>query len=315
MLQCTDFLIKKMLWNTAFAQTANKVVEETYSFVDFFASLGKWGSALLVILIFFILAKVLKKIIAHRIIKQSKYEVHQEIVILTERVVYFFVILLGVSIAFTIIDINIGWVVGPMSVGLGFAFKDLLSNFIAGVVILTQKKFKIGDVIKVDGRLGKITEINVRITQIQAFDGTSLIVPNADLLTNVIQNFTSNTFRRISLQVGVHYSTPLADAIKLTLNSVKKNKEVFSEPAPQVLAMEFGDSAILLEARFWIESSESWYNVRSEIIQQLKIDFDAAGINIPFPIRTLTLDEYDKNLLKACNLPVEKKVVDTSLNS
>ncbi|MCK5461025.1 mechanosensitive ion channel [Candidatus Gracilibacteria bacterium] len=304
-----------MLWNTAFAQTANKVVEETYSFVDFFASLGKWGSALLVILIFFILAKVLKKIIAHRIIKQSKYEVHQEIVILTERVVYFFVILLGVSIAFTIIDINIGWVVGPMSVGLGFAFKDLLSNFIAGVVILTQKKFKIGDVIKVDGRLGKITEINVRITQIQAFDGTSLIVPNADLLTNVIQNFTSNTFRRISLQVGVHYSTPLADAIKLTLNSVKKNKEVFSEPAPQVLAMEFGDSAILLEARFWIESSESWYNVRSEIIQQLKIDFDAAGINIPFPIRTLTLDEYDKNLLKACNLPVEKKVVDTSLNS
>lgn len=300
-----------MLWNTAFAQSSNKVVEEINSIEAFFTSLGKWGGAVLVIIVFFILAKILKKIIAHRILRQSKYEVHQELVILAERGVYFCVILIGISIAFAIININIGWVVGPMSVGLGFAFKDLLSNFIAGVVILTQKKFKIGDIIKIDGRIGKITAIDVRTTEVQSLDGTNLIVPNADLLTNVIQNFTSNTFRRISLQVGVHYSTNLANAIKTTLGSIKKNKDVLQQPETQVLAMEFGDSAILLEARFWIESSTGWINLRSEILQQLKIDFDAAGINIPFPIRTLTLDEYDKNLLKACHLPVKEPVVET----
>jgi len=96
-------------------------------------------------------------------------------------------------------------------------------------------------------------------------------------------------------------------SIQTALESVQKNQMVVPEPAVQVLATEFGDSAINLQVRFWIESTTNWFLVRSQIIQQLKLDFDAKGIQIPFPIRTITLDDNDRNLMKALHLPEKKK--------
>lgn len=289
---------------TVFAAKTSQefIADETGFFMSAVYDLGTWGIAFFIFLITFPIATFLKKLISNRVVTRSNYELNAELIILLERSIYFVIILIGAAIAFHVVGINFAQVIGYLGFGIGFAFKDILANMISGVVILTQKTFKIGDIIKVNDKIGKIVEIDVRITQVQALDGTNFIVPNSDMVTNVVRNYTSNSLRRISFQVGVHYSTPLEMAIETARDSVVKNQSVIPHPKTQVLAVEFGESAILLEVRFWVESDMNWYSIRSEIIQQLKKDFDIAGITIPFPIRTLSFDNYDKNLLEAFNV-------------
>lgn len=261
-----------------------------------------WCLAIFLFFLSFIVAGVVRKIIMNRVRKSSGIGMHEEVLLLVERSIYFGVMIVMMVISFQIVGVDLTWVLGAMSVGLGFAFKDILANFIGGVVILTQQKLKIGDLIKVGDKMGRITTIDARTTQIKSLDGTEVIIPNSDMVTDVVQNFTANEFRRISLEVGVHYATPLDQAVGVTLNAVKKNDSVIAEPNAEVLCKKFDDSAILLEVRFWIESSDNWWTIKSHIIQQIKSDFDEAGITIPFPIRTLALDSYDGNLKKALHL-------------
>jgi small conductance mechanosensitive channel len=304
-----------MFFSTAYAAISSKGVsttqEQTSSgisqfFGDFFHMIPLIIAAGIVFILSFVFARFIKKIILFRL---RNRDLGQEVMILIGRTIYATIVTLGAIIAFNIMGLDLSSLIAFLGVGIGFALKDLLSNFIAGVMILTQKKFQIGDVVKVDDNLGKIIEIDARITQIQAFDGTNLIIPNAKMITAVIQNFTANSFRRIKFNVGVHYDTPLAESIQTALISVRKNQLVVPKPAVQVLATEFGDSAINLQIRFWIESTTNWFQVRSEIIQQLKLDFDSKGIQIPYPIQTITLDDNDNNLMKALNLPVKGQTV------
>lgn len=272
-----------------------------------------WGmipliiSAIIVIIVAFILSKFVTGILLFRL---SKRDLNREIIILIGRMCTYGILFVGILAATEIVGLNLGSLIAFLGVGMGFALKDLLSNFIAGIMILTQKKFKIGDRIKLGDIVGKIVEIEARTTQIKSFDGTLLIVPNAQMITAVIENFSANEMRRISFEVGVHYNTPLQDSIPLAIASVKKHQKVMPEPAANVVATEFGDSAIILKVLFWVESGTSRLQVKSEVIQQLKLDFDAAGIEIPFPIRTLTLDSNDGNLMQAMHLPekVQQKI-------
>lgn len=279
-----------LFWEEALAAT-----KETESEPGFFLLFTeKFLLAVFAIFVFFcalVLASFVKNIVVQKAISSAKYELNEELLVLLGRTVYFFIVTLGTVIAFRIVGIDFSTVLGFLAVGIGFAFKDLIANMIAGVVILTQKKIKIGDVIKINKEIGKIIEIDVRTTLLKSLDGVLLIVPNADLLTNTIENFTANTFRRICLQVGVDYATPLAEAIQLTLQITKTNPNILQEPAPQVIATEFGDSAIMLDIRFWVESqTQNWPIVQSELIQKIKIAYENANIKIPFPIRTVTLE-------------------------
>lgn len=246
------------------------------------------------------MARFLKKFVTSKITAKAKHEVSEELLILIERIVFASIVTLGFVISMGILNINLVTLLAALGVGIGFAFKDLFANFIAGVVILTQKKFKIGDLIKVRGMIGTITEIESRSTQLRSIDGTLLVVPNSEMLTEVVENYTAHSFRRITFQVAVHYATPLDLAVSTALAAVQKNNDVMPQPAPQVFVSEFAESSIALEVRFWVDSEvrNNWWIIQSEIIKEIKKDFDGAGIVIPFPIRTLALDPYDANVGK-----------------
>ena len=261
-------------------------------------------SALIVLIASIILAKFITKIVLFRL---SKRDLNREVLILMGRMITYGIVFLGIISATEIVGLNLGTLVAFLGVGMGFALKDILSNFIAGIMILTQKKFKIGDNVKMGDVMGKITEIETRTTQIQSFDGTLLIIPNAQMITAVIESFSANEFRRIKFDVGVHYETPLQESIQLAIASVTKNKQVMPEPHTNVVATEFGDSSINLQVQFWVESDAPWIQISSDIIQQLKLDFDAAEIEIPYPITTLSLDDNDTNLMQAMHLPQKTK--------
>lgn len=286
----------------AWAQTNVRGETTLWDRLGIFGDLLQWSGLLFAFALSIVLAFFVAKYVASRVRKKNKYQVHQEVLLLIERSVFFGVIVVCASIALALLGVDLTWVLGPLSVGLGFALKDVLGNIIAGVVILSQQKFKIGDIIRMGEHFGKIVNIDMRTTDVQTFDGLNLVIPNYDMLTNVIKNYTSNTFRRITVEVGVHYSTNLAMAIETATNAVKSNKLVVSEPNPEVIAREFSDSAILLEVRFWIESTHRWWQIQSEVIQQVKSAFDQVGITIPFPIRTISLDSHDQNLLKSLHI-------------
>ena len=292
------------LIETASAAVKQEVATETTGVVaNFLGMIPLVITALIVLVGSFILAKFVTGIVTMRL---SKKDLNREVLILIGRMVTYGIVFIGVIAATEILGLNLGSLVAFLGVGIGFALKDLLSNFIAGIMILTQKKFKIGDNIKMGDILGKIKEIETRTTQVQSFDGTILIIPNAQMITAVIENFSANELRRIKFDVGVHYSTPLQNSIQTAIASVKKHKKVMPEPSCNAIATEFGDSAINLRILFWVESTAPWLQIKSEVIQQLKLDFDAAGIEIPYPIRTLTLDSNDDNIMKAAHLPVKQ---------
>ena len=284
----------------AAAEATQEIANSQFS--NFMTLLPKIAFAVMVFVGTFFLAKAVKGIVSFRL---RNRDLPQEVIILVERAIHSGIIILGIIISFQIVGIDVGSLFAFLGVGIGFAMKDLLSNFFAGVMILTQKKFKIGDTIKIGDRLGKITEIDTRTTQVKAFDGTNLIIPNATMITEVLQNYTANTFRRITFPVGIHYNTPIGDAINVALGAIKKHKAIIPEPGPSVAATEFGDSAINLDVKFWIESTENWIQIRSEVIQLLKMDFDKAEIEIPFPITTLTLDDNDAKLMGALHQTVK----------
>ncbi len=292
----------------AAASTAKQTAEVTEGmFSNMMGMIPLILSAIIVIIASVILAKFVTGIVMLRL---SKKDLNREVLILVGRMISYSIIFLGIIAATEIVGLNLGSLVAFLGVGIGFALKDLLSNFIAGIMILTQKKFKIGDTIKMGDISGKIIEIETRTTQIKSFDGTLLIIPNAQMITAVIENFSANEMRRVKFDVGVSYDTPLQESIQLAIASVKKHQKVMPEPVTNVIATEFGDSAINLNVLFWVESDTPWVQVKSEAIQQLKLDFDAAGIEIPFPIRTLTWDSSDDNLAQTMALPkkVEQRV-------
>jgi len=167
-------------------------------------------------------------------------------------------------------------------------------NFLAGGMILLSRQFTIGDFIKVNDTIGKVTEIQTRATILKGLDGTKIIVPNADLFTNQVISFTSNPFRRIEVVVGVEYDTNLQVATKTIDATLKSTKGILFEPSPAILLSspaillsEFAESSINIVVRFWVESHSAWLQTKSNVIQNIKKAFDEVGIGIPFPICTI----------------------------
>ena len=296
-----------ILWNNALAATkeVNDIVEEL-GVVDIIFGYLSFAKdliiALIIIVVFFILAKAIKSIVINKITTRNP-DIHKEILLLYDRLIYWSIIALGFIFSFNILGVNLELILAPMSLGIGFAFKDIISNFISGVMILSQKKFKIGDFVAIGDKIGVIEEMEVRTTQIKDFDGTILIFPNSKILNTVVRNFSSIPYRRINFKVGVHYKTPLSQAISITLQTIKNNPEVSTTPEPTVRATDFSDSSIDLNVCFWVEPSSNWKAIKSQLITDLQKIYAETGIVIPYPIRSLAVDEFDDNIKNLIRRP------------
>lgn len=183
-------------------------------------------------------------------------------------------------------------VVGLSSIAVGFAFKDVFENFLAGILILLREPFQLGDFIECQDLEGFVEEITVRDTNLRRTDGQRIVVPNAILFKNPVHVRTDNNERRITVMCGVAYGEDVdqcRDIIKKTvegLNTVNKNKEV------QIFAQAFGASSVDFEVTWWTGSSPlEIRKSRDEVVAAVKRALDDAGIEIPFPYRTLTFKE------------------------
>ena len=182
---------------------------------------------------------------------------------------------------------------GIGSVAIGFAFKDVFENFLAGIIILFRREMRIGDFIECEGIEGKVTRIAIRESHIRQTDGQLVIVPNAVMFKNPVIVRTDQDVRRVTVICGVAYDVDLDKARDVMTAAVKSCGTVRSDGRPiQVFAQEFGDSSINFEVTWWTGSAPLDVRTsRDEVVSAVKRALDDAGIEIPFPYRTLTFKE------------------------
>jgi len=177
---------------------------------------------------------------------------------------------------------------GIAGLALAFAFQDIASNFMSGMLIIIRKPLRVGDVVKIKDYMGKVHAINLRDTVVMTFQGQMVIIPNKDVLQNPIENFSLLGKRRMDLTVGVSYGEDLEKVKDVTMNACA-GIEGLSEDPTTFFYQEFADSSINFTIRLWAATPDQpdYLRVRSEAITRIKKAYDEAGIMIPFPVRTL----------------------------
>ncbi len=185
-------------------------------------------------------------------------------------------------------------VLGLSSVAVGFAFKDIFENFLAGILILIQRPFVIDDQICVAGYEGIVENINIRSTSLKTFDSERVIIPNSTIYSSEVQVRTAFETRRTTFSTGIGYDEDIERGRETIEEVLQGCETILEEPAPQVLVTGHGDSSIDFDVRFWTDSRKS--NVvaaRNEVATRVKEALDEAGIEIPYPYRTVELFEMD----------------------
>lgn len=179
---------------------------------------------------------------------------------------------------------------GALALAVGFAAQDLIGNFVAGIFILKDEPFHVGDWIEWNDMEGVVRDIGLRTTRVETFDNEMITVPNSHLTTNAIKNPVANNQLRMPFLFGIGYDDDIGYAKDLILEEAKRTEGILDEPEPSVILTELGGSYVGLVARVWIEDPgrSGYVNVRSDFVQAVKERFDEEGIDIPYPHTQLT---------------------------
>lgn len=172
--------------------------------------------------------------------------------------------------------------VGAAGLAVGLALQGSLANFAGGVLILLFKPFKVGDYIEAQGVDGTVREISIFNTKLSTFGNQIVIVPNGQLSNGNIVNYNMENTRRDKFEVGISYGSNIKQAKDILLQICAEDPAINQEPAPEVYVGELGESSVNLSLRFWANNDVFW-DAHFRVIEQTKLRFDAAGIEIPFP--------------------------------
>jgi small-conductance mechanosensitive channel len=178
-------------------------------------------------------------------------------------------------------------ILGAFSVGIGFGLQNIFNNLVSGLILVFERPINEGDIVEVNSLLGRVKKIGIRSSIVRTFSGAEVIVPNGELISNELINWTlSDQFRRADVQVGVAYGTDPALVIDLLLNIATENKRVNKKPLPQAFFVDFGESSLDFRLLAWT-NQEFRLEVESELRLAINIKLKEAGIEIPFPQRDL----------------------------
>jgi potassium efflux system protein len=182
------------------------------------------------------------------------------------------------------------WLVAALGVGIGFGLQEIVANFISGLIILFERPVRVGDVITIGGTTGTVTRIQIRATTIRNFDQQELLVPNKQFITGELLNWSlSDQVNRVILTVGVDYCTDTRKAMALLAEAARENLRVLKDPAPLISFEGFGDNALTLVLRCYLEAVEGRLGVTTELHQAVYDKLNAAGIGFAYPQREVHL--------------------------
>ncbi|MGF1635303.1 MAG: mechanosensitive ion channel family protein [Phycisphaerae bacterium] len=182
---------------------------------------------------------------------------------------------------------------GLGSVAVGFAFRDVLQNYLAGLLLLFTEPFRIGDQIVFREYEGTVTDIQTRATFVRTYDGRRAVIPNAELFINPVLVNTAFDRRRVEYDLGIGYGDDIAEARQIILAVLETDPTAHDDPPPDVLVYELAPDAVILRVRWWIEPPQraDALESRDSVLEKLKVRLTAAGIDLPFPTRQVLLHD------------------------
>ncbi|WP_438029900.1 mechanosensitive ion channel family protein [Sorangium sp. So ce233] len=269
---------------SAWAQAADKVQRLA---ADIIASLPSMGIALAVFAVFYIAGKLLRTTIRRIAMRQRR---SQNLGLVLGRLSQGAMFILGALVGCVIVFPNFTpasllQFLGIGSVAIGFAFRDVLQNYLAGILLLLTEPFRIGDQIRFGSYEGTVEEIQTRATFLRTYDGRRVVIPNSELFTHSVMVNTAFDVRRLEYDVGVGYGDGVERAKALILEALRGVDGVLAEPAPDVLVMELAASSVNLRVRWWIKPPRQAdaLDARDQVLVAIKRALTDGGVDLPFP--------------------------------
>jgi small conductance mechanosensitive channel len=217
-----------------------------------------------------------------------------EMLKLLSRLARWTVLVLGVILALDQVNFDLTAFVAGLGIAgftIGFALQDISRNFVAGILLLLEQPFAIGDAVQIGDFAGSVLDIRLRATELKSWDGEKVILPNIDVFTGVVTNYTQLPQRRRTIHIGLGYGEDFESASALFLGTMQGVEGVLKEPAPTVQAEELGDSSMTLAARFWVnQNTHDLFEVHSRVVAAIAQGAEREGIDLPYPIQTVRLE-------------------------
>jgi potassium efflux system protein len=206
---------------------------------------------------------------------------------------HYSIILIGLllGVGFMGIDLsNLAFIVGALGVGIGFGLQNVVNNFVSGLILIFEAPIQVGDVVEVGTLMGRVVQIGIRTSRVRTFNGSEVIVPNGDLVSSQVINWTmSDRQRRLELRVGVAYGSDPEQVTELLREVATADEGVLDDPAPIILFSEFGDSSLNFRVLVWVGDFDVGFETIHRLNTAINKALAEAGITIPFPQRDLHL--------------------------
>jgi len=242
----------------------------------------KLGFALFILVITLKLTKIIKRLIKKSLVN---HQVNVTLIPFLITLVDLAGKLVALVVAGSIIGITTTSFVallGTAGLAIGLALQGSLANFAGGVLILLLRPFSVNDYIQVANHEGRVRAIQIFYTILTSIDNKTIVIPNGNVMKNIIVNYSHEKIRRVKVDVGVSYQTDLVKAKKILEQLARTNKLVLEEPGVSVYVTELAASAVILSLRVWCKR-ENYFKLKTELLEKIKTTFDQEKINIPYP--------------------------------
>jgi small-conductance mechanosensitive channel len=244
----------------------------------------------------FLVSWIIQKLLMDEVFVRRKVETGVRLSI--GRLVHYVLVVVGFSLALLALGFEftkLTIMVSALGVGIGFGLQNVVNNFVSGLILLFERPVRVGDYIELGGKWAEVKNIGLRATTVQTLEQADVILPNADLVTNPVTNWTlSNRRVRVTVPVGVAYGSEVTLVMETLLACAKATPKVTNSPAPQVLFLKFGESSLDFELRVWVRDAEERLRATSDLHQAIDRRFREAKIEIAFPQRDLHLRSLDE---------------------
>ena len=271
---------------------------------DYLWYITKIWLAIVVFLVLVMISKFIASIVSKKFLEHSVEnddKTLSQVSGLVYDITFYVLLIISLFVGFQIAGFDVGVILGGVSFGVGFAFREVLGNMIAGIMILTTKEFKLWDVIELDGRdhyFGRIEEITIRYTVIRTLDLRQVIIPNMTLISNPIRTYSAEDMIKLKTTIQVHYDTDLDQATQLMMESINSIDRVQEKSKTKIYVSDYLDG-VELTGYFYFDPNSgmlSQYAI-GEVSAMIQKAFVTHEIVIPYPHTVITMDHNDQNIL------------------